>query len=338
MNIYRPDGWIDMPRLIDRPTPFIIIVGTRQIGKSYGSLLTMHDRGLNYIYLRRSEAALDTITDPELSPFLALQRDGIAEFELRKKKKIYYIRENDEEEVRAIGVALSTFYNLRGFSARKYTHIIYDEFIRDQNERPLREEFTGFMNMYMTVNSIRELQGEPPVKCILLANSNMLLNPIFMGWGLVTVMEKMQRTGENFWEDCYRGITLINAGDSPISERLQTTALFKSMPGSNDFSRMALENKYSDYETDGISPQDLKQYRPMVTVGELTIYQHKSRSQIYVTTHRSGSPEEYCTSDADLKRFQRDYFRLRLAYLNRGLLFESFICKALFEQYIGFNS
>lgn len=337
MNLYRPDGWIDMPKLIDRPTSFIIIVGTRQIGKSYGSLLTMHDRGCKYIYLRRSETALDTITDPELSPFLALQRDGIAEFELRKKKKIYYIREADQEDVSAIGVALSTFYNLRGFSARQYTHIIFDEFIRDENERPLKEEFKGFMNLYMTVNSIRELQGEPPVKCILLANSNMIINPIFMGWGLVTVMEKMQRSGENFWEDLNRGITLINAGDSPISQRMQTTALFRSMPEANDFTRMALENKYSDYETEGISPQDLKQYRPLVTVGELTVYQHKSRSQLYVTTHRSGSPEVYCTSDTDLKRFQRDYFRLRIAYLNRAILFESFICKALWEQYLDFN-
>lgn len=337
MNLYTDKGWIDMPKLIHRKPPFLIIVGNRQIGKSYGSLLCMHDEKLRYLYLRRSEAALETITDPEVSPFLALEMDGICTFDIRKKKKLYYICQDEDPEPVAVAAALSTFYNLRGFSGRKFTHIIFDEFIRDENERPLREEFKGFLNMYMTINSTRELAGEPPVKCILLANSNMIINPIFMGWGLVTVMEKMQRTGENFWEDPQRGITLVNAGDSPISKRFQDTALFRSMPEENDFTRMALENKYSDYEAEGIAPQDLKQYRPLVIIGELCIYQPKSSGSLYVTTHKSGSPESYCTSDTDLKRFQRDYYKLWLAYLNRGILFESFICKALFEQYFAFK-
>lgn len=336
MNLYLDSGWINMPKLIHRKPTFLLVVGTRQIGKSYGSLLTMHEEGCRYLYVRRSDAALESITDPEISPFLALERDGVCSYFLRKKKNIYHISEEDPDaEPVALGVALSTFYKLRGFSGRKFTHIIYDEFIKDENEKPLKEEFKGFMNLYMTINSVRELQGEPPVKCILLANSNTILNPIFMGWGLVTVMEQMQRSGENFWEDPERGITLVNAGDSPISERFQNTALFKSMPGENDFTRMALQNKYSDFEADCVSPQDLKQYKPVCIVGELCIYKHKAGRKYYVTTHKSGSPPVYTTFDADLKRFQRDQYRHWIAYLDRRVLFESFICKALFEKYYG---
>ena len=190
-----------MPKLINRPGMFLIVVGSRQIGKTYGTLKYICSLDKKYIFLRRTKTALDTVTDPKISPFLSLQQDGIAEFSIKKNKMLYNIYQDGEEDPRCMAAALSTFSNLRGFSGREYEYIIYDEFIGENHERPMKDEAGALFNMIETVNSNRELSGQRPVKVILLANSNRIINPIFMGLNLVTVMEKMQRDGLTFYEN-----------------------------------------------------------------------------------------------------------------------------------------
>ena len=111
------------------------------------------------------------------------------------------------------------------------------------------------------------------------------------------------------------------------------TALYKLTRGTQ-FAEMALENKFTDMDTELVKPQDLSHYNAVVKVGELVIYEDKNkRGHYYVSTHAKGSYDEYSTGESDLMRFRRDYFYLWLAYLNKSIIFETFMMQVLFERY-----
>lgn len=83
-----------------------------------------------------------------------------------------------------------------------------------------------------------------------------------------------------------------------------------------------------------VRPQDLSHYNAIVKVGELVIYEDKNKhGRYYVSAHAKGSYDEYNTGESDLMRFRRDYFYLWLAYLNKSIIFETFMMQVLFERY-----
>jgi len=124
--------------------------------------------------------------------------------------------------------------------------------------------------------------------------------------------------------------------DSPISKKKAETALYK-LAGDSDFTSMALDNAFVEDIADNIKTMPLAEYKPLVYVGELAIYQHKSRREIYVTDHRSGSCEEYDASPIGLSRFKRNYYYIWLMNLQRQVIFESYLLQKIFEQYYLLN-
>ena len=100
---------------------------------------------------------------------------------------------------------------------------------------------------------------------------------------------------------------------------------------------MALANDFSNEEMADIKPQNIKEFKPVVQVGEICIYRHKSKYLYYVTSFRSGTPEVYDSSAMDLKRFSRNMYRIWLAYLNRHVVFESYLDQVLLEKYFSFR-
>ena len=97
---------------------------------------------------------------------------------------------------------------------------------------------------------------------------------------------------------------------------------------------MALSNDFVYNPTDNIKAQALQEYRPLVTVGEITIYKHKSKSLYFVSEHRSGNPPVFKTDEIELKRYIKNYgFMLNRQYLNNNIKFENILTKTLFELY-----
>ena len=130
-----------------------------------------------------------------------------------------------------------------------------------------------------------------------------------------------------------RDLTLILLNTTPISEQKAQTSLYKLAGQKSSFTKMALDNEFTAEEMTDIKSLNLREYKPIVSVGELNIYRHKSRNDYYVTGHTSGSPSRYDTSPMELKRFKHDWYHLWLVYLRRAIIFESYIYKVLFEKY-----
>ena len=211
--------------------------------------------------------------------------------------------------------------------------LIYDEFIPEEHERPIKEEATAFFNAYESINRNRELEGLQPVQAFCFSNSNTLDNALFVKLGIVDRVEKMSRNGRQMWTDEKRGLCVILLINSPISGKKAETALYKLTSGT-DFAQMALKNEWAFDETDGTVSRPLWEYRPIVTVGEITIYSHKSNGRFYASMHKTGSPPTFGSSSTETARFRRAFSWLWAEYMSRNIEFETRLTEILLTKYL----
>lgn len=229
--------------------------------------------------------------------------------------------------------SLSTMSNMRGIQDSEITTIIYDEFIAQPEERPIRHEAAAWLNACETFNRNRELSGKPPIQCVLLSNSNEVANPIYIELEIVSIVERMLKEGREYWIDKDKGMLVVYPLYSPISERKHDTALYR-LAGDGSFTDMALNNKFADIADHYVKRRPLKEFAPIVAVGELTVYAHKSRGEFYITRHRSGSPPLFPATSQGLELFRIRFRRLWIAYLDGSITFDSAMGEALFRKYM----
>ena len=339
-DLYLENGYVNMARIIETDVPFIFVVGGRGTGKTYGALQYMLQQDKIFMLMRRTQTQIDMIKDEDFSPFKVFEDRNIIVKNINKNiTGIYEGIYDDATMLNSVSgapigylCALSTISNIRGFSAENIEYIVYDEFIGEKHERALKDEANAFLNAYETINRNRELKGLKPVKMIALANSNNLVNPIFMQLKLVTIVERMKEKGNEVYINKEKGFAIFMLNETEITRAKEQTALYK-LSGDSEFSRMSLKNDFSSEEKALIGSRNLKDFKPVCFVGEIAIYQ-KDR-QYYVTDFRKGSAKSYEATTMDLKRFKRDQYRLWLAYLNNRMLFESYFMQTLFERYFG---
>ena len=98
---------------------------------------------------------------------------------------------------------------------------------------------------------------------------------------------------------------------------------------------MALDNSFRYDDRGQIKSKNLSGYKPICVVGEICIYESKSDSNdLYVTTHKSGTPVVYGTGEVELKKFQRDFQYLKVNYFSNDIQFEKALCEILFCKYL----
>ena len=343
---YDKNGYIDFNALLkEDDAVFKFIVGGRGIGKTFGILKYMLDREIKFIFLRRTQTQVDLIKNDDMNPFKALYLELGDQYLVtvqsinKNVSGIYHVDPEDNDlkpTGPAIGyiMALSTISNLRGFDASDVRYIIYDEFIGEKHEKAISGEGQAFLNAYETIARNRELKGQPPARMIAMSNSTNLANPIFIELQIITPIEKLLKKGKDVIQMKDRGLSVYVLKDSPISRLKAQTALYKLTGTDSDFAQMALDNQFNKEYFGQVKSRKLQEFRPLVYVGEIMIYKHKSRREWYVTDTPSGKPERYDSSDIELERFRNDYYYLKLAYLNRHVYFMSYIQQVLFEKYL----
>lgn len=332
MNLYLDNGYLDVAKIINRKTPFDFVIGGRGTGKTYGAIKYVLDNKVKFIYIRRTQAQVEKIANNTLNPFKDVD-DSIIIDKVPGAKGITGVYREDKKHCLGYIAALSTFSALRGFSAKDVDILIWDEFIGEAHERPIKNEALTFLNAVETIARNRELENRPPLKVLCLANSNKLVNPVFIELQLVSIAEKMNLRGLDFYEDPGRGYSIYILRNSPISEKKRQTALYKLTAGVSMFGDMATENNFNDYDTDSVTPLKLANYKPLCRVGELTIYKHRSEEKFYITDSTGGRPQDFSASVMDLKRWRRQYAYLWYYYMCKDITFEKYYHKAIFETY-----
>lgn len=332
MNLYLESGFLNARAILDLGLTFNFIIGARGVGKTYGFLDVCQNDGRRFILMRRTQAQTDFINKEDFSPFKAICQDRHIEIKGESLGK-YSARYVKDGETVCYTCALSTIANMRGFDASDVDLLIYDEFIPERHERPIKGEGAAFLNAFETINRNRELKGNKPVQVVCMANAFNIANPLFMELGLVGIAEKMKERKQELYINRERSILIAMPTSAKITNLKSKTALYKLTRGSQ-FEQMALKNDFIYNPTDNIKPQNLAEFKPLVTVGEITVYKHKSKKLFYVCEHRSGNPPIYKTDEVDLKRYIKVYgYLLNNMYLNNHVKFENILTKSLFELY-----
>lgn len=340
MKLFDDNGYLDMGEIIGTGYPFIFIVGGRGIGKTYGALKYVYENDIFFMYMRRTQSQIDLVNKEQFNPFNAINAD----LGVYVRPKAFTKYNSQFEDVKTVGgeevpevigytAALSTIANMRSFDASRVSVLIYDEFIPEKHERPIKYEGVALLNAYESINRNRELKGRAPLQMVCCANAVDMANPIFLELDLVTRAMKMKEKRQQVYRDNKRGLLLINLDVTPIGQKKAKTALYNLSASGSEFSKMALENEYSFEEIGQVKPQSLKEYRPLVKVGEICIYEHKSDRKYYICDHLSGDPDIYTSGQADLMRYRKRYYYLWLAYLDNCIYFQNYLTQVLFERY-----
>lgn len=336
MKLFRPDGYPDFKTIFDLPHPFVMIVGGRATGKTYGAISEAWSRGGEFVFMRRRQTQLDAISRKELSPFVPYCRDNNIEFEQsgisRNAVGVWEQHDGERGELRAIMLALTAIANVRGFDVSAAKYCIYDEFIPEPHETQIRNEGLAFLNAYETMNRNRELDGREPLKMLCLSNSGDLANPIFLTLGIADAVRRAFAAGKEIWTDDERGICVISLTRSPISQRKRDTALYR-VAGDGDFADMALKNEFVMTDVSAIRSRDLRQLKPIVRVGDYTFCGVKGTSEFHMLSHSFGHPVNLGSGETAIASFRARYLRMFwLPFLDERLTFSDLAAKAFFRK------
>lgn len=336
--LYTKDGFLNVP-WIDKEAnrinaAFVVILGTRQIGKTYGTLKLMLDENRNFILMRRTQTEADFITNGTLNPFLSLGRTDI-----KVKKESQYIgkiQAETENGYDSIGITLSLtcVSKIRGFSGVAFTDLVYDEFIPESHVNKIRNEGDAFLNAVVTISGNREIEGKPPLRSWLLANSNNIGSPILKALNITEKVESMDKSGQELSILPDRGMIIVLAKATELSSKRKKTSLMKAINKESEFSKMAFDNEFSYNDAEHVTRKDLKQYTLIASViGVLSIWKSKNDNSLYVTSYRK-SNREFANTERGNRELLTCLPSLKVYYTLNSTFFESLAIKEAYKEIV----
>lgn len=344
-DIYMENGYLNADYIIKHSNTFCFILGGRGIGKSFNFLNYARQNGKKFVYIRRQQIQIDLLTSKEFNPFKSINTIFGCNIQAipqkNSKYSSFYNCLVDEDGLKPYGdelgvaLSLSTIKNIRSLDFSDTDLIIFDEFIKSLNEKPIKNEFFNFIDGYETINRNRELENKPAVKAIFLSNSNTLDNDYFCSLNIVLDIEKMIRKGKQLFNDDERKLTLLLVKNSPISKKKKLTSLYRLIGENSIYSDMSVNNEFSSDDNSYIHSEDLKNYNILYKIGELYVYQHKTEYKFYLSSYAKNKhvKKTFNINKKDLTIFVNDYIDLRVDYFESHVFFESVYCELLFKKY-----
>ena len=303
-DIYTPDGWLNVPALAARSCWLNVITGPRQVGKTYGVLKYMLDNDRPFILMRRTVEEVQFLgINQAVNPFAVFRPER--DITMDRAGKILNIKE--KEKIIGICMGLPTVATIRGFSAAAFTDIVFDEFIPEKHVVQRKTEGDALLNAYTTINGNRELEGRPPVRLWLLANSNNINSPIMTALGLVDPVLQMRERGKEIYQR--DGILICQPTSGKIVEQRRDTALMKHLQktGSAErFTGMALDNEFTYNDMTLVGKMPLGGLQALCAIGSLYFWQ-RDDGFLYCckAPHRT---EVYKDTEYSRESFVNDYW------------------------------
>lgn len=308
------------------------MIGARGIGKTFGALSFCLQNHIKFVYMRTKAETVKKLSNPEYNPFKPINDRIGSHIEIMNKRTGGVVKFHDIDNDETIGymLPLSTFANFRGFDLSDIDVILYDEFIPELNERPLKDQASILFNAYETANRNRELQGKSPMKLICMSNANTIFNDIFMYLKLTKKVYEMVKKHKQYYYDVERDYTIYCLQDSPISQQKRQTALYKLTSGT-EFESMAIDNEFSIENEELIKSYNINGFKPVCSVGECFFYVN-GNDMYYMTTFQKGVfTKRYGTEKNSLLNFKHNNYQLWSAYLDNRLFFENIYCMEYFN-------
>ena len=320
-------NWFNVADYEERFRPNTFFIGGRRIGKTFSTFSYMYERQ-PFLYIRNTDVEIEECCGPFGNPFTMWNTKTGHDLHLKKEKKHAIILEGSGEDERIVGYAcaLSSIGTIRGADLSSYRVGLFDEFI--EKRRLTFDQAAYYNDLYESINSNRELEGEKPFVMFLLSNAQKLANSILVNKNLVTPIEDMMKHNQKVW--C-RGDCFVCLPVSEVSELKKETAFYKGLEGSANYEE-ALNNKFANDSFYGIKKRPLKEYTGVCMIDDIYIYKHKSSSKMYACLSRCSNVPTFTSKD-NFSLFYRAYGSNLDIYAAQGLLeYENFTVKSkLFE-------
>lgn len=284
------------------------------------------------MYLRLTNAEIAAAGTEKENPYRKINFKEHTQVELEPipKTNAYLIKDKTGENELVLGEArsIASFHNLRGADFYSIKEIYVDEFIPAESVRLTPEiKLAGylFMQAYETINRNRELEGEPPVKVIMTANAFSLDSSILAEFGLIDVIEQMQRTGQKRFTDREASIYIELLESADIAEAKKETALYKATRRNAKIANVNISNKFTDAAL-SLTKKNVKliEYTPVFSFNdELTLYAHKSSGAWHFVGRGDQNAKEIYPRDARGKLELKWGAVIRMAMQDRAFTCDS---------------
>lgn len=330
VDLYGPDGWVNMGEILDTiNVPFLIMIGARGIGKTYGLFDQMTRRNANFVYLRlMNDQAKYSVTEG-ISDLLHYYVDHEMEYDVEKTAKNVWKVTREGSDSAVLVSSLYAIGTVRGINADSFDYIFLDEFIAEAGHRVNKDVDLMLYNAYESLNRNRELSGRPPMRLIMATNSNQINSALLAGMNLIDPLVKARRKGQSLIDLKERGVAILDFSHSPISQRKADTALYRAAT-SDEFRGMALDNQFADYSDEFVKSYNLKNYVPVWTYEyTMTGYRPKTDGPYYISAHTSGSPNLLTRHTPNKQELLRGFWFQRI---RNNLYFENYNVKTIFEN------
>lgn len=328
----------------------VIAIGGRNTGKTYSALVYVLDKNVRFVFVKRTIEDVKILCAgngkvsqksrqyaADLSPFVAINRDfgtNIKAFEIIPGLGGFYpCDENGVPCGDPIGyiVALSAVSKVKGFDLSVCDVVIFDEFIPEVWERVNRKEGDQLMQLYKTVSRDREHRGRPPLKLIMLANAEMISNPVFNTLELTDVVTEMQLNGRYEYYDEKKGIAICRVQTSKdFIEKEAQSKIYAAMDGTQ-WAAMALGNNFGYDDFTSVKHIDMRRYKLhcIFRHKHKMCYIYNNENQWYVTRKCNGKynniPVYDLNRQTEAERFYYEVaFDVRTAAIEGRVLFDSY--------------
>lgn len=353
------------PHIREHPDCIInIFVGGRNTGKTYSALTYALENDQKFVFVKRTiedvkilcagNGKLTNKTQKyaaDLSPFVAINRDfgtNIKAFNVIPGLGAFYPCDADGAPVGdAIGyiVALSAVSKVKGFDLSVCDLIIFDEFIPEVWERINRKEGDQLMQLYKTVSRDREHRGREPLKMILLANAEMISNPVFNTLELTDIVADMQLKDIHEYYNEQRGIYICRVQTSKdFIDKESQSKIYAAMDGTQ-WAQMALNNAFAYDDFTSVKHIDLRRYSLQYAFRHKRkwCYIYHNGERWYITRRQNGKANPIDSFDlsreTEAERFYYDVLLLiRQESIEQRVLFESYTLYDIIMNYKKFYS
>lgn len=344
-DLYLPEGWLNFDYIYKSSAWLIVIIGKRQVGKTYGALKTMLKYDKQHILLRRTTAELETISAaPDLNPYKVFEPDYyVGLFKSGKKLCRICSYSSDPEgrteqgRQRGIATSLSEIAHIRGFNGSAFTDLVFDEFIPEKGVITRRTEGEAFLNAYTTINGNRELSGMPPLRAWLLANSNNIQSPILEALNLTDDILYMRRKGkeELVTDD---GVYIIQPNSEAVTAKRKDTALMRRVNSKSEFYGMAIENEWSYDQSPYVRTMPLKGMTPVWTYDDIfSCWQNSDDFYVCRASAKVPARFRYDSSKTGREIMAREQSWMIDAYYAGILSFADLRCLSIFKSIFGID-
>ena len=272
MNI----NWFDIAKYEAKFRANTFFIGGRRIGKTFSTFSYMYDKQ-PFLYARNTDVQLDECCSEFGNPFKKWNKVTGKDLRMKKEKKHALIIEGtgDNENIVGYGAAVSSIGSMRGVDLSDFKIGLLDEFIEKRNLSFNQGAY--YDDLYETINSNRELEGEPPFIFIMLSNAQRLNNSILARKDLITPIENMINNGQKTWSNKNSFVCLPV---SEVSDLKKQTQFYQGMEGSRTYEE-ALNNKFANDSFYAIHKRPLKEYIGVCQIDDIYIYKHKSNGKYY---------------------------------------------------------